>query len=49
MHKKQFIDSSLKELLAANSPGIFVEVLWKAWSDVRSPVSIVHVLTVKDQ
>lgn len=41
MLKKLFVDYSPKEMFAPNNPGIFVEMLWKAGSDVRSLVSIV--------
>lgn len=49
MHKDLFMDYSPKELFAPNSPGIFVEMLWKAGSDVRSLVSIVSGLLGGDQ
>lgn len=36
MLKKLFMDYSPKEMFAPNNPGIFVEILWKAESDIRS-------------
>lgn len=49
MVKKLFMDYSPKEMFAPNNPGIFVEMLWKAGSDVRSLVYIVSDLLGGDQ
>lgn len=41
MHKKLLMDYSPKDLFTPSGPGIFVEMLWKPGSDLRSVVSIV--------
>lgn len=49
MLKKLFMDYLPKEMFAPNNPRIFVEMLCKAGSDVRSLVSIVSGLLGGDQ
>lgn len=49
MHKKLLMDCSPKELFTPNSPGIFVEMLWKPGSDLKSLVSLVSGFLGEDQ